>query len=226
MCFLCLFFLQKWKQVFISSYLEWSQKEICRHPLHWLDDPKLCFLVSGWFPIRERETRGENSIFLIVVMILQEKISLSIYIVYVFQLVFFLKNIFFSKISCSYRYFVSYKATEGHFHITIHWYDIYSQYTTTYRLKILLLSSGEHKVSCMIAGKQHVFALSWVSASLSAVKVTLRVPGEGPGWWSCTLIKCGKVAALEQITVSVSQLRPESCIIHVTPKAREDSPPL
>lgn len=58
---------------------------------------------------------------------------------------------------------------------------IYHQYTTTFRLKIPLLSSAEHKVSCMIARKRRVFALSCASASLPAVKVTLRSRGGRAG---------------------------------------------
>lgn len=55
------------------------------------------------------------------------------------------------------------------------------QYTTTFRLKIPLLSSAEHKVSCMIARKHHIFVLSCASASLPAVKVTLRSQGGRAG---------------------------------------------
>lgn len=66
------------------SYLEWSQTEIYRHPPHWLDDPKLCFLVNEWFPIKRKREYHFSGHFSKHLVTLMYYISKAFYLFYYF----------------------------------------------------------------------------------------------------------------------------------------------
>lgn len=110
-------FLQRQKQVFIFSYLEWSQIEICRHLPRWLDDPKHCFPVREWFPVtnKEREQHfsdcsGDNA--------RNNQFANTNSQVWMVQLT---KTSLNKRKSYLFRYFVSCTSIQSHFQIYYSW---------------------------------------------------------------------------------------------------------
>lgn len=47
-----------------KPYLEWPQKEISLHLLHWKSALKFCFLVRKWFPVGEEEQDWSENLLL------------------------------------------------------------------------------------------------------------------------------------------------------------------